>query len=78
MDDFRIIPAEELEREKLFKQALESLEADLKIGKIEYELSIFSHPPLIITNGNNFNGGITRQIFELFHKIFDTYIASLG
>jgi hypothetical protein len=77
MDDFRIIPTEEIERERLCKQAVETLELNLKIGKIEYELSVCSNPPLIITNGHKFNAEVTHQDFESFHKIFDTYISTI-
>lgn len=74
MEEFRIVPQEELERETLFKEAVEALESQLNVGRIEYELSLVSSPPLIILNNTAYDSHVKKRVFELFHGIFDDYL----
>ncbi len=71
MDDLRIIPPEELEKEKLLDQEIRALEEELKPdGSIQYDLTLYHNPPLIITNGDQFDALVKNRVFDLFKKIF--------
>ena len=70
--DMRIVTPEELEKEKLFDQGIRNLEVELKLdSSIEYDLTLYHNPPLILTNGDQFDPSVKNRVFDLFKKIFD-------